>query len=172
MAVRYTLQAFAPEQWELYRDLRLSALLESPDAFGSTHALEVARPAEMWRERLTTASSSGSDLPLLASVRDSPAGLCWAKRDALNPSIVNLFQMWVAPEYRCMGIGHALLARSLAWARGLGATQVHLGVTLANAPEHRLYLRTGFLPHGDPEPLRHGSSLHAQKMVLALSNNA
>lgn len=172
MAHPCTLETFNPAQWELYRSLRLSSLLDSPDAFGSTHALEQGRAPEVWQSRLAAAATSGSDLPLLARVAGEPAGLCWAKRDPSGPSVVNLFQMWVAPEHRRKGVGNALVEHSIAWARSIGATEVRLGVTLAESAAYRLYLRHGFLPRGAPEPLRDGVTLLAQNMSLALAGHA
>ncbi len=98
--------------WEPYRDLRLSSLLDSPDAFGGAHALEAARPPEVWQSRLAAAATSGLDLPLLARVGELPAGLCWAKRDSAKLGVVNLYQMWVAPEPPREG--SPLLAQSMA----------------------------------------------------------
>ena len=126
----------------------------------------------MWQSRLAAAATSGLDLPLLAQVGESPAGLCWAKRDSANLSVVNLYQMWVAPEFRGTGVGGALLERCIAWARSIGAAEVRLGVTLADSPAYRLYVRHGFLPVGAPEPLRDGVDLVAQSMSLRLAGNA
>jgi GNAT superfamily N-acetyltransferase len=172
MAHRHSLALFFPALWELYRDLRLSSLLDSPDAFGGTHALEAARPPEVWQSRLAAAATSGLDLPLLARVGELPAGLCWAKRDSANLGVVNLYQMWVAPQFRGSGIGCALLERCIGWARSIGAAEVRLGVTLADSPAHRLYIRHGFLPVGAPEPLRDGVDLLAQNMSLCVTGNA
>ena len=105
MAYPHSLALLSPAMWELYRDLRLSSLLDSPDAFGGTYALEAARPPDVWQSRLAAAATSGLDLPLLARVGELPAGLCWAKRDAAYLSVVNVYQMWVAPECRGVGIG-------------------------------------------------------------------
>ena len=170
MPHQHSLTLFSPEQWELYRHLRLAALLDSPDAFGSTHALEVEQPAQVWQSRLAAAATSGLDLPLLARVGELPAGLCWAKRDSANLSVVNLYQVWVAPEFRGTGIGSALLERCVAWARSIGAAELRLGVTLADSPAYRLYIRHGFLPAGAPQPLRDGVDLLAQNMSLCVAS--
>ena len=172
MANRHSLATLSLQQWELYRDLRLASLLDSPDAFGSTHALEAARSPEVWQSRLAVAATSGLDLPLVARMDDWPAGLCWAKRDSANLSAVSIYQMWVAPQFRGNGIGDALLERCIGWARSIGASEVHLGVTLADSPAHRLYIRHGFLPVGEPVPLREGTSLLAQNMSLSIANDA
>lgn len=172
MAYPHSLALLSPAMWELYRDLRLSSLLDSPDAFGGTHALEAARPVEVWQSRLAAAATSGLDLPLLARVGELPAGLCWAKRDAAYLSVVNVYQMWVAPECRGVGIGGALLERCMDWARTIGAAEIRLGVTIADSPAHRLYIRHGFLPVGAPQPLREGSPLLAQTMSLRVAGHA
>jgi len=161
-----------PEDWSLYRQLRLAALAESPNAFGSTLELEQSRTAEEWSRRLSAAASSGGDLPLLALVENIVSGLAWAKRDSSSPSVVNLFQMWVAPERRGAGVGSALLRESIAWAKRLGAESMCLGVTCGDSPAMRLYSRAGFVPFGATEPLRPGSALLAQNMRLALRESA
>jgi len=40
-------------EWPLYRDVRLRALAESPDAFTATLADEAARDDQFWRDRMT-----------------------------------------------------------------------------------------------------------------------
>jgi len=169
MSETHTLETLQPEHWALYRELRLSSLLDSPDAFGSTHALEASRALELWQSRLAAAAASGSDLPLLARVVERPAGLCWAKKDGVDASVVNVFQMWVVPAYRRMGIGQSLLQRSIEWARSVGATEVRLGAALADSPAYRLYTRNGFTPQGRPQPLREGVDILGQNMSLNLA---
>jgi GNAT superfamily N-acetyltransferase len=62
------------------------------------------------------------------------------------------------------------LARCIGWARSIGVNEVRLGVTLADSPAHRLYIRHGFLPVGAPEPLRDGVNLLAQNMSLCVAD--
>lgn len=52
--------------WPIYKDLRLRALRDAPDAFGSTLAAELPRPDSLWQDRLVVAGASGHDLPLFA----------------------------------------------------------------------------------------------------------
>ncbi|MCQ4260594.1 GNAT family N-acetyltransferase [Stutzerimonas stutzeri] len=154
--------------WQEYRDIRLRALLDSPDAFGSTYEAEVVRTDEQWQARIAAASISGNDRVLFAMYHERVCGLTWCKLSASVPEEADLFQMWVDPASRGAGAGRALLAESLAWARNIGARRVRLGVTAADSPAMRLYTAHGFRPAGSLEPLRDGSCLFMQEMVFEL----
>lgn len=71
----YTIRNFTPDAWPAYRALRLRALEDAPDAFGSTLAAESTRPSEEWAARIARAATSGIDHPLVAHVAGQPAGL-------------------------------------------------------------------------------------------------
>lgn len=157
-----------PAQWRAYRDMRLAALLDSPDAFGSTHASEAMRTDEDWSARLQAAADSGKDRAFLAFDGDTACGLVWCKLAAAEPGVADIFQMWVAPTSRGLGAGRALLQAALDWARSLGMQRVRLGVTDQNTPAMRLYLAQGFKPEGPKEPLREGSALMSQGMHVTL----
>ena len=159
-------RSFAPEEWRTYRDLRLAALADSPDAFGSTLARENGHEDERWSSRLAAAVASDLDLPLVAEVGPEPGGLAWARIDPAELEVVHLFQMWVSPESRGLGAGSTLLASVVAWLRSLNAASLGLRVTCDNTPARRFYERAGFLTRGQPEPLRPGSSVLVQPMHL------
>jgi ribosomal protein S18 acetylase RimI-like enzyme len=163
-----TVRMLAAHEWPLYRALRLRALGDAPAAFGSTLAEEAARTDADWAWRLNLGASSGRDRPLVAELGGTAAGLAWAKADAADPALVNLFQMWVAPEARGHGVAAALLDAALAWARARDARAMQLGVVCGNEGALRLYERAGFYPVGEPEPQRPGSSRMEQSMRLDL----
>lgn len=159
---------FAPEEWRVYRDLRLHALQESPDAFGSTHVHEARRSDSEWAARLARGVHSSSDLPAVAEVNGEPCGLAWTRIDETAPDIAHLYQMWVAPAWRGHGVGRGLLDAAVAWARLAGARVLELSVTSGNSKARRLYERAGFRPTGELGPLRPGSPLDSETMHLSL----
>lgn len=163
-----TIRRMGPSDGRTYRDLRLRALQDAPEAFGSTYELERARPDDLWTARLSDATVSGKDAPLFVLDGAQICGLAWGKLDAEDRETVHLFQMWVAPESRGSGAGGVLLKAVLDWARSVGARRVRLGVTVGDSPATRLYSRHGFVQVGEPEPLREGSSLMAQTMECPL----
>jgi GNAT superfamily N-acetyltransferase len=162
------IRPFVSHEWPLYKSLRLRALAESPDAFGSTLAAEQGRSDHDWSNRLASGINSELDLPLVAEVDGVPAGLAWGRVDRDDPEVVNLYQMWVAPEYRGLGAGQMLVETVITWAKDKGARCLNLGVTDRDSPARRLYRRLGFAPVGQPEPLRPGSDLFCQSMRLQL----
>jgi GNAT superfamily N-acetyltransferase len=164
------IRTLAPHEWAVYRALRLRALADAPDAFGSTLAEEEVRSPEAWEARLAAAAVSGKDHPLLAECNAAPAGLAWAKVDSEDASVVNIFQMWVAPEARGQGVAAALLRKAVDWAKSRRAGAVHLGVTCGNSSAVRLYQRAGFENVGPPQPRRPDSPLLEQAMRLALDS--
>ena len=164
-----TVRRFTSDEWRTYKELRLRALADSPDAFGSTLAAEQASTDEQWSARLTRGVMSNADLPLVAEVSDRSVGLAWAKIDESKQSVVHLYQMWVAVNFRRRGAGQMLLHAAIAWARASNAEAIVLAVSCGDTAASRLYARAGFTPVGSPEPLRVGSPVFAQAMRLALS---
>jgi ribosomal protein S18 acetylase RimI-like enzyme len=162
------IRRFAPHEWPAYREIRLRSLADSPDAFGSTLAAEQAYSPDIWERRLEKSAVSGIDCPLAAELDGRLVGLIWAKVDSVDTSLVNLFQMWVAPEARGRGVAAALLRAALQWARDRDARAVGLGVACDNAAAVRLYARAGFCDTGIREPMRPDSALVEQTMLLAL----
>jgi GNAT superfamily N-acetyltransferase len=167
-----TVRKLEEVEWPTYRELRLAALAESPDAFGSTLATEQGRTASDWAARLAAGATSNLDLPLIAQVHGRAAGLAWAKVDASDTSLVNVYQTWVAPEFRGQGLGRLLLRAAVDWARARNALAVCLSATCGDTPAMQLYTREGFKPVGQSEPLRPGSPLLSQPMRLHLGEGA
>jgi GNAT superfamily N-acetyltransferase len=163
-----TVRRFTPDEWRLYRDLRLRALQDAPDAFGSTYEHECQRTDSDWRTRLERGAASARDLPLVAEVDGEPTGLAWARLSDEEAGVAHLYQMWVAPESRGQGVGRALLDAAVEWARTAGAHALMLNVTIGNSPAVHLYERAGFVPVGDPGPLRPGSALQSRSLRRAL----
>lgn len=166
MSASSSVRQFQPSDWKTYKDLRLRALADSPDAFGSTLAIELERSDAQWAESLVVASKSGSDFPLITYVGHEPAGLAWAKVDSMDSFTTHLFQMWVAPERRGQGIGGLLLNTAIQWAKDQGAKSMVLSVTCGNTSAVRLYQSAGFRQVGVHQPLRPGSLTLAQRMAL------
>jgi GNAT superfamily N-acetyltransferase len=142
--VAIAVQRFDPDEWALYRELRLRALSESPQAFTSTHEREAAFEEPAWRARSAS---------MAYATRDGvPAGIAGAMREPESESTL-LVAMWVAPEHRGAGVGEALVAWVVDRARERGHERVWLWYTDGNDPARRLYERIGFVEIADPGSL-------------------
>jgi GNAT superfamily N-acetyltransferase len=170
MADIFKIRTFAAHEWRTYKDIRLRALADSPDAFGRTLAEAQERSDDYWSDRLSSGANAGWDLPLVAEADGGPVGLAWGRIEASRPEVANLYQMWVAPNYRHLGIGRMLLETVITWARAKNARYLDLGVTFTNSPAMRLYKQAGFKPVGESLSLRQGSDLLAQPMRLDLGD--
>jgi ribosomal protein S18 acetylase RimI-like enzyme len=142
------------EDWRRVKALRLAALGDAPDAFGTTHAEDAARPDEGWQDRLR---SGAVTLVAVADGRD--AGLCVVSRSHDDPAVAGLYSMWVAPWARGRGVGDALIEAALRAARERGWSRIVLEVGDNNLPAIALYERWGFAPTGRtgtlPPPRQH-----------------
>lgn len=149
-----------PDDWERLRDLRLRALVDAPEAFGSTHEREAAQSQDDWRAFadgwegtahqavFVTADDGGRWMGLAVGV----------VREA-DLSLANLYAMWVDPAARGMGAGRLLVGSVVAWAGGAGAERLELCVTEANDQALALYRSSGFEPTGGRDVLRRGSDV-------------
>jgi GNAT superfamily N-acetyltransferase len=150
------------DDWQALRDIRLEALRDAPTAFWSTYEQEALRGEEHWRGRI---ARGGTFLAYLSEVSASePAGLVGGYQE--DPAIVELISMYVRPRARGRGVGEALVATVLGWARDKNATEVHLWVTETNSHARALYDRCGFTLTGGWQLLPSGLGEVAMSRTL------
>jgi ribosomal protein S18 acetylase RimI-like enzyme len=162
-----TIRTLHPDDWPVYRGLRLRALADSPQAFSASFAEESTRADDVWAARLAAPALGAhkQGWPFAAEVDGTPVGLAWVKMEGEHASV---YQVWVAPEARGRGVGAALLDAAIHWARARKASELRLDVTAGDGPAARLYRRMGFADVGEPVPMA-GRTTFEQTMVLPLA---
>ena len=145
-------RALCSHEWQVFREIRLRALRESPEAFSKTAEEEDAYDAVEWRRRLGSASSSPRVRWLIAEDAGEPVGLACGRVDPEQSEVANVFSMWVEPASRQSGIGRQLLQGIVEWARAVGARQLVLGVAATSRDAMRLYESIGFVPSDERGP--------------------
>lgn len=141
---------------EAYSALRLRALTEHPEAFGSSPADHPDLGGV--RERFRTRWGAGPDSQLLGALSGGElVGLCHVARVPYAKSAHkgSITHMYVAPEARGRGLGRALLTEAIARARAWGIERLELAVVTDNAAALHLYASLGFRTWGvEPQALR------------------
>jgi len=137
------------DDWQALRDLRLEALRDAPDAFGSTYVQQAAYGEADWQRRISRGGTFLAYLPEADAA--GPVGLAGGYQE--DPDAVELVSMYVRPRARGRGVGEALVATVIRWAQARDAASVHLWVTETNAHARALYERCGFSPTGERQPL-------------------
>jgi GNAT superfamily N-acetyltransferase len=166
---RMEIRHLRSEEGLLYRELRLRALADAPDAFGDTLSDALARPEQWWIDRAyQVVHNSEREALFMAWDQEEPCGLVYAR---LEDAVAHLYGMWVAPAVRRQGNGAALLNASLSWARTKGAERAELWVTDGNVAATRLYESLGFRQTGLQEPIRPGSAIRVCQMILNLADD-
>ncbi len=149
--------------WQRLREVRLRALREEPDAFGSTHAGELTLDDASWQAR----ASSGRQFFALDGERVVGTAAGWA--EPVGPADARcLVGMWVDPEYRGHGLAGRLVDAVASWARADGARTLRLEVALGNSAARAAYLRRGFLATGEIVAMPRDPRILEEAMTLAL----
>ena len=157
-----------------FRGLRLRALQEHPDAFGSSYEAEVTVPNEATAERLRRNAESQDSFTLGAYRGNRLVGMVGLFQETREKTRHkgNIWGMYVPIEEQGKGIGKALLARAIELARGTpGLEQLHLAVVSSNSRARDLYASFGFKTYGvEPRALSvDGEYLDEEHMALLLS---
>ncbi|MCQ4260193.1 GNAT family N-acetyltransferase [Stutzerimonas stutzeri] len=168
----FEITTLTPDRWQLYKSIRLQALKDAPDSYGSTLEQEAAMSDTEWKSRLDLEVRDIKALPLVATTNGEAVGLAWGLVDAQASSTAHVYQMWVSPTVRGKGVGKLLLKEITSWAVGRRCTHMRLAVTTTNDAAFRLYSAYGFTAVGQQEELRSGSALMVQPMMLNLNPGA
>ncbi len=136
------------------RQLRLRALADSPDAFGSSLEEERAHPESEWAD-LARRSQSADELAVFVAIDGEQwVGMAagrWYDRDE---RVAGLWGMWVDPAARGGGLGARLVAEVQAWAAARGARVLRLGAIAGDGDPGAFYERLGFQDTGETGTLR------------------
>ena len=141
------------------RDVRLEALRDTPDAFGSTFDEASTWPAERW---VAMATDWNFYLGYRGGVLAGMASGGWHEH---YPGTHWLFGMYVTPSARGTGLAGALVDAVAAWARAQGGDALYLHVTESVARARRFYEKIGFVPTGEVTAMSRDSSLQLVTMV-------
>ena len=133
-----------------YREFRLRAFREHPEAFTSDYEEELHKSLAATAQRLHEAANvqfwgAFSDAPDSALI-----GLVGLDRETRvkNRHKARVVGMYVAAEHARQGIALALLAALISAARASGIELLVLTFTSINSHVERLYRRAGFVPFG------------------------
>jgi len=143
------------KDWPIYKQIRLEALKNEPQAFSTTYADMLARPDDFWIGRVMAAESEDKDwLLLLAKIDGQAIGMIgaycengWGKHDTAY-----IVGVYVNRAYRGLGVGKKLLEAMLAKLKRIpNLATVRLSVNSIQAPAVGLYESCGFRATGQEE---------------------
>lgn len=148
--VAFTIEALDPHAWERLRAVRLEALQNTPEAFGSTYEASATWTQVQWQHQTQS-------FPTFLAVDDAPddagrqrdVGMVRFADHASRPEAAYLISMWVAPSARRRGVGRALIETIRNFAIEHGKQTLLLDVREGNAPAIALYEATGFVATGE-----------------------
>lgn len=139
---------------ETFWQLRLRALREEPEAFGSAYEESAARPMAEVEKMLTYTDGSfviGAFAPELVGTVGMYRGHGQKSRHRGG-----IWGVYVAPESRGKGVARALMTAAIEQANTVeGLELLNLSVVTTNEHAHKLYQSLGFTEYGvEPHALK------------------
>jgi ribosomal protein S18 acetylase RimI-like enzyme len=157
------IKLLTPDEWFKLRDIRLSALRESPDAFLATYEQEEKYNESQWRAEFDRGEWNiglleGNPVSLLGVTCEpgTPAGACYFE------------YLWVSPECRRSGVASSMLTVIFGRLRHSGTATVFLWLLDGNEVAMNFYNTVGFarINHHQPLPERPGRSEELMRLDL------
>lgn len=153
------------DDWAALRAIRLEALADTPDAFGSTYEGTVSFSTRRWKTMATEsryflAERDGTVLGMVSGgFNDQYPGTHW------------LYGMYVTPAARGSGVAPHLVNTVISWARDDGASELYLHVTTSVERARAFYQKMGFVETGERFSMERNRVLQLITMRKALGND-
>jgi GNAT superfamily N-acetyltransferase len=148
--------------WRALKSIRLEALADTPDAFGSTWKENSTWSDAQWKHAAT------NRLYYFAYRDDVVVGMVSGGLNDVHPGTRWLYGMYVTPSERGSGTADQLVATICSWAASEGVDEVYLHVTSSVARARAFYTRLGFRPTGETFRMDRDNALTLETMVLDL----
>lgn len=165
-----TIRALGADEWETYRDVRLRALEESPDAFAASLTQEKQFEEDFWRTRVERSrrmvAESGDEVVGVVSV---------GNRSTEDARVGELFGLWVTPSLRGQGVAWKLVEAGVEQATAENYKFVLYWVGTDNGRAVAFASSFGFRPTDSRRPMK-GATEETEDdeemaMIYALSDD-
>ena len=145
------IRLLTPDDFPLWKSIRLEAVRNAPYAFGGSYEEESVQTEKEWENSLRTAH-------IFAYMHEGKAvaiaGYYFSAASKLRHR-AKVFSVYVTPEFRGKGTMGAVLEALIHHARAQGMEQLHLDVGVHNLPAIACYKRHGFARYGmEPRALK------------------
>lgn len=141
------IRLMGPLDVEKYRNIRLEALRNNPEAFSSSYVEEKDNPAEFYMQRI-----QAEGLYAFGAFEDDKlfGVVTLIKENKLKlQHRANIFAMYVSPAKRGSGIGRNLMEEAIKMAKNIEEIeQIYLSVVAHNVAAKKLYSNLGFEVYG------------------------
>jgi len=145
------------------REIRLEALRDTPDAYGSTYEAERAWSHERWRR-------AAREWAFFLAERDEQVvGMVSGGLNVHVPETHWMYAMYVSPPFRGSGVALGLVEATCHWASERGASMLYLQVTETVARAQAFYVKCGFEETGVTITMDRDRSLRLMTMVKSLA---
>lgn len=136
------------EDWQLYRQVRLAALKDAPEAFVASFDDEASRDDDFWRERMVRARR------IVAERDDEAIGLVCLGLHNENTDTGEVFGLWTAPSARGDRVARRLVTTAAKQATDDGRKKLYFWAGSDNAAAIGFASNFGFRPTSERRPVR------------------
>ncbi len=145
--------------WQDLRAIRLEALADTPDAYGSTYEESIGWSDAQWKNAASTR------LYYLADRGGRVVGMVSGGFNEAYPGTRWLYGMYVTPGDRGSGTAEHLVRSIEEWAKVHGVAEIYLHVTTSVPRARAFYEKVGFRPTGESFAMERDKSLTLITMV-------
>lgn len=136
-------------KWKSYKNLRLKALKEEPQAFGASFDENSKYSDNEWKRRLNNALEGKNNWLFFAKENDKLFGMIGAYLEKGVEDVATLISMFVSKEQRGRGVSRALMEKLLLeLSKNNSLKKVKLTVNIIQKPAISLYESFGFKKKG------------------------
>jgi len=150
------------DEWQLYRDVRLAALRDAPEAFIARFEDEASYDDDFWRERMSRATR------IVAERGNELVGLVCLGLHNEDPETGEVLGLWTAPSVRGQRVARDLVATARQKAAEDDRRLLYFWVVSDNASAVGFAGRFGFRPTSERRPVRVAAEDDADEVAMVL----
>lgn len=136
------------DDWPLYREVRLAALEDAPEAFVARHEDEAALDDDVWRERMNLSHR------IVAERNGTTVGVVSLGLHGDDPKLGEVFALWTAPSSRGARVARGLVEVAARRSAADGRERLYFWAGSDNAAAIGFASSFGFRPTSERRPVR------------------